>query len=237
MPDESAADGGESLRERVSELEQTVSDQQETIQRLMPSRRQTVAGLGLLGAGVGAGRLSSGTARAEAAGQVGTDTDPVDVQAWDLDVQNGAEFNGNPLTGVGPLETEELVADNLTITQDTFGDISTHTGDRVEVDDDASPHQIFDVADPVDVLAGSAIWGYNIRELTVTWADDSTDTTFSSATIGKTEDSARNVDGSVDDHSHRYDITPIPAFRKVKTLEFSTVSTEYNSYGWVVYTK
>ena len=101
MPDESAADGGESLRERVSALEQTVSDQQETIQRLMPSRRQTVAGLGLLGAGVGAGRLSSGTARAEAAGQVGTESDPVDVEAWDLNVQNGATIDGDPAGGFG----------------------------------------------------------------------------------------------------------------------------------------
>lgn len=112
MPDESAADDGESLRERVSELEQTVSEQQDVIQRLMPSRRQTVAGLGLLGAGVGAGRLSSGTARAEAAGQVGTDTDPVDVKAWDLDVQNGAGFNGSDVTGVGALETEDIEIGN-----------------------------------------------------------------------------------------------------------------------------
>ena len=124
--DDSAAD----LRARVRDLEATVTEQQETIQKLMPSRRQTIAGLGLLGAGAGVGRLSTERARAQAAGNQGTEEEPNNIWAWDLDVQNGATFNGNPLTGVGTAEVERasieevggkiFVTDRFDIPNDTF---------------------------------------------------------------------------------------------------------------------
>ena len=132
MPDESAADGGESLRERVSELEQLVEQQQATIQRLMPSRRQTVAGLGLLGAGVGAGRLSTEAARAEAAGQVGTDTDPVDVKGYDVRAANSIE------DASGTSHTGELaeVSDLEDYLEDFVTSTSTASGYEIDIDGD-----------------------------------------------------------------------------------------------------
>lgn len=78
-PTDDSGDDEQSLRDRVRDLEDTVSEQQATIQQLMPSRRQTLAGAGLLGAGVLGGYQASGTARAQAAGQVGTSSDRVDV--------------------------------------------------------------------------------------------------------------------------------------------------------------
>lgn len=119
MPDSEPDDDAADLRARVRDLEATVSEQQATIQKLMPSRRQTIAGLGLLGAGAGVGRLSTERARAQAAGQVGTDTDPVGLKAWDLDVQNGATFNGSDLLDVGTAEVEDAeITDETLIVSD-----------------------------------------------------------------------------------------------------------------------
>jgi len=62
----------------VRELEQTVAQQQDTIEQLMPSRRAILAG----GAGLVGGAALTGQASAQsAAGQVGTSSEPVDVEA------------------------------------------------------------------------------------------------------------------------------------------------------------
>ena len=57
--------------------------------KIILSKRQLLA---IAGSGLGAGGLAalgiSEASAEEAAGQVGTDTEPVDVQAWDLDVAN-----------------------------------------------------------------------------------------------------------------------------------------------------
>jgi len=71
-------DDAATLRERVRELEQTVAQQQDTIQQLLPSRRAVLAG----GAGLVGGAALTGQASAQsAAGQVGTSSEPVDVEA------------------------------------------------------------------------------------------------------------------------------------------------------------
>jgi len=71
-------DDAATLRERVRELEATVAQQQDTIQQLMPSRRAILAG----GAGLVGGAALTGQASAQsAAGQVGTASEPVDVEA------------------------------------------------------------------------------------------------------------------------------------------------------------
>jgi len=71
-------DDAATLRERVRDLEATVAQQQDTIEQLMPSRRAILAG----GVGLVGGAALTGQASAQsAAGQVGTSSEPVDVEA------------------------------------------------------------------------------------------------------------------------------------------------------------
>jgi len=75
-------------------------------------RRKLLAAVG--GGGVGLGLLAKlgidpATAQS-AAGQVGTSSSPEDVNAYNLDVQAGAEFNGTDLSGVGSLSTAKVAA-------------------------------------------------------------------------------------------------------------------------------
>src|SRR6056297_2025156 len=75
-PDDDAAD----LRARVQELEQTLADHQATIEQLRDrgvGRRAILAG----GAGLLGGAALTGQASAQSAGQVGTSSEPVDVEA------------------------------------------------------------------------------------------------------------------------------------------------------------
>ena len=124
------------IHERIEQLEATVADQQQTIEQLTEppavGRRGVLASL--LGAGAVGGLAGYGSqsARAEAsepAGQVGTGEEPVDVEAWNLTVQNEAdgvggvenpltetlEADGNDMTGVGTVETEEADIINDTL--------------------------------------------------------------------------------------------------------------------------
>jgi len=74
-------DDAATLRERVRDLEQTVAQQQDTIEQLLPSRRAILAG----GAGLVGGAALTGQASAQsAAGQVGTSSEPVDVEAAEV---------------------------------------------------------------------------------------------------------------------------------------------------------
>jgi hypothetical protein len=115
MASDSGADDAAALRERVAQLEETVAEQQatsESPERPTASRRGFVkaaaaaAGLGALGV------YSSSPASAQAAGQVGTQSEPVDVEAYDLNVQNqlagDLDAGGNSLTNVAAVETEQL---------------------------------------------------------------------------------------------------------------------------------
>jgi hypothetical protein len=115
------------LRERVAALEQTVAEQQhhssESPKQPTASRRgfvkaaAAVAGLGALGI------YSSYPARAQAAGQVGTASEPVDVEAYDLNVQgsvSGIDTGGveNPMTAdldAGGNSLTNVAAQNGTI--------------------------------------------------------------------------------------------------------------------------
>jgi hypothetical protein len=107
-------DDAAALRDRVTQLEQTVADQQQTIEALQQppvSRRGVLAALtGVAGAGALGAYSQRGAA--QAAGQVGTQSEPVDVEAYDLTVQNqlagDLDAGGNSLTNVGAIETEKL---------------------------------------------------------------------------------------------------------------------------------
>jgi len=118
------------LRDRVAELEATVQQQQQTIQQLLPSRRRVLQAGGLVAGGGVLGALTADRASGQASGQVGTSSDPVDVEAYDLAVQNqlssSIDAGGNDLTNVGSVSTDLLQSnrienpddsDNIVITQ------------------------------------------------------------------------------------------------------------------------
>jgi hypothetical protein len=114
MASDSGADDAAALRDRVKQLEQTVAEQQATIDSLQPSTASRRGVLAALTGVAGAGALGaySQRASAQAAGQVGTSSEPVDVEAWDLTVQNqlaaDLDAGGNSLTNVGAVETERI---------------------------------------------------------------------------------------------------------------------------------
>ena len=79
---------------------------------MLPGRRSVLKGAALLGGGALVGAGTADRASAQASGQVGTSSDPVDVEAYDLAVQNQLSSNldagGNDLTNVGSLNTDDL---------------------------------------------------------------------------------------------------------------------------------
>jgi len=123
MASDSGADDAAALRERVAQLEETVAEQQATSE---PSSQPTASRRGLLSAAAGVAGLgalgvySSSPASAQAAGQVGTQSEPVDVEAYDLNVQGTAnglvqnpltgdlDADGNSLINVGAVEADKL---------------------------------------------------------------------------------------------------------------------------------
>lgn len=117
----STEDDPKQLRERVREqharieaLEQTVADLQDSDDSTATSTRRSI--LGSAAAAAGLGGLGYGVRQAQAqasgpAGQVGTDSEPVDVNAWDLDVQGQVtrdiDFGGYGVTNGGSFDVEK----------------------------------------------------------------------------------------------------------------------------------
>lgn len=127
MSDESDPD---TLRKRVSELEEMVQSQQQTIAKMLPGRRGVLKGAGLLTGGALAGAAASERAEAQTgpAGQQGTSAEPNDMYAWDLNVANQVTsdlpMGGNDLTNVGAADI-----DSLTVSDgDTVSDIESGSG-------------------------------------------------------------------------------------------------------------
>jgi len=108
-PDDPADDPD--LRARVAELEATVEQQQATIEQLLPTRRRVLQAGGLVAGGGVLGALTADRASAQASGQVGTSSDPVDVEAYNLAVQNqlssSVDAGGNDINNVGSVNTDE----------------------------------------------------------------------------------------------------------------------------------
>jgi len=118
----STEDDPKQLRERVREqharieaLEQTVADLQDSDDSTATSTRRSI--LGSAAAAAGLGGLGYGVRQAQAqasgpAGQVGTDSEPVDVNAWDLDVQGQVtrdiDFGGYGVTNGGSFDVERI---------------------------------------------------------------------------------------------------------------------------------
>jgi len=95
--------------------------------KIVTTRRQLLAAT--LGGSTGVAALvklgiDPATAQS-AAGQVGTESSPEDVFAFDLDVQNGATFNGADLSGVGSLSTDNLSINEILQTSRSSETISS----------------------------------------------------------------------------------------------------------------
>jgi len=114
-----ASDSGDdaaALRERVAQLEETVAEQQATSE---PSSQPTASRRGLLSAAAGVAGLgalgiySSYPASAQAVGQVGTASNPIDVEAWSLNVQDqlagDLDAGGNSLANVASAEVKQQI--------------------------------------------------------------------------------------------------------------------------------
>jgi len=168
-----ASDSGDDaeLRERVAALEETVAEQHHSIdspEQPTASRRgflsaaAAVAGLGALGI------YSSYPASAQAAGQVGSASNPIDVEAWTLTVQNqlagDLDAGGNDLTNVGAAEVGELSNEVLFASEFATSGSGTPTdpyvdGVRLAVESTNDPHYVVvDGAfkeDPINVLEGA----------------------------------------------------------------------------------
>ena len=78
------------LRARVEQLEATVQNQQETIRKMLPGRRGVLKGAALVGGGGLVGALSADRVSAQAAGQVGTTSEPIDVVAYSVQDRSGS---------------------------------------------------------------------------------------------------------------------------------------------------
>lgn len=87
-----AADSDSDLRARVEQLEATVQNQQETIRKMLPGRRGVLKGAALVGGGGLVGALSADRVSAQAAGQVGTTSEPIDVIAFSLQDRGGSNM-------------------------------------------------------------------------------------------------------------------------------------------------
>ena len=85
--------------------------------KIILSKRQllAIAGSGLGAGGLAALGISEASAQTGPAGQVGTDTEPVDVQAWDLNVANEVTgelpMAGNNLDTVGNIQVDGVPLD------------------------------------------------------------------------------------------------------------------------------
>jgi len=96
------------------ELEQRVEQLEETVQRMMPNRRQTLKGMGLLGGGALLGGVGSRQADAStgSAGNVGSDTDRPDIYGDSVDANSVSTDNVsiNNLAAVVEKTTDQSIS-------------------------------------------------------------------------------------------------------------------------------
>jgi hypothetical protein len=85
-------------QQRLAELEAKVEAQQSTLEKMLPGRRAVLAGLAGAGAGAVGMRSATDDASAQAVGQIGTDSEPVDVEAETVDASavNADELLAEP---------------------------------------------------------------------------------------------------------------------------------------------
>lgn len=99
-------------QQRLAELEAKVEAQQSTLEKMLPGRRAVLAGLAGAGAGAVGMRSATDDASAQAVGQIGTDSEPVDVEAEtvdasavnadDLDIGGSDLLSSGDFAAIGP---------------------------------------------------------------------------------------------------------------------------------------
>jgi len=114
-------DDPDTLRERVADLEATVAAQQQTIRKLLPSRRRVLQAGGVLAGGGALGALSADRASADVVGQVGTDADRVDVFAGQVDANSVNTEQADTRTGYTEVSSSRSF--NTTETNNTGADL------------------------------------------------------------------------------------------------------------------
>ena len=235
----------EDIHDRLEQLEATVADQQATIEQLTEQpaigRRSVVASLHGAGAVGGLAGYGSQSARAEAsepAGQVGTGEEPVDGYLWDLDVQNGAEFNDNDVTGVGALEAEDASVTNAP-TEDTdvarLADLGG--GEGVVVDEnyptnpntlrgneiaigDGETHSIIDLEGTIDVYLG-AINGFQIGNVEYVVDGSARPVSHSAIWLGQSEN-----------QDDRFSVAVLPRGSGVEEIRFDNLGDANDEFGY-----
>jgi hypothetical protein len=207
-------------------------DVAEILQQGGTTRRDLLAGgAGALGLG-GLLTAASGTASAgnDQAGTVGSQAAPLDGYVEDLYDKNGnrvAELPGDGSLDVlqelssQSVNTDEATIGNVVLDQSTIGAITAIAESQITVSSGAY-QTIFSDPSAADIIGG-VIVGTNIRELRITWSDDTTDE-INPGELPRGADSAGDVISS----------TALPPIRDVKELEFRSFGTT-SDYGWEVF--
>lgn len=136
--------------------------------------------------------------------------------------QVGASAEGHDHSGdsISPtsVDTDDLTNKLHAIEQ---GDsLTVNSGSQVTVASDTY-HTIFDVATAQDVIGG-VINGYYVRDLRVTWGDDTIESIINSPSAG------------ADNTGDTFDSFDIPPLKGVKQLEFFADSASDNDFGYRV---
>jgi len=105
-----------------AELEQRVNELEQTVQKMLPSRRDALklGGGALTGAGLMEATTNGAKAGSQSVGTIGTTSDPVDLVAEDITDHNGNDVMELP--GDGSVSANRLVSDTLELDDDPTDD-------------------------------------------------------------------------------------------------------------------
>jgi len=125
------------------DLEQRVEQLEQTVQQMLPSRRDALklGGGALVGAGLMEATTGSAAAGSQSVGTIGTTSDPVDVVAEDFTDHNGNDVMELPGDGSVSMDTAEMkdgqVTNDLRLDDDPTDDEEwclDNTGDDLRID-------------------------------------------------------------------------------------------------------
>jgi len=149
----------------TAELENRIDELEETIQRMLPSRREVIGmgAAGLAGAGLMSGTASAGTNQV---GTIGSASQPVDLESEDIN-------NADTVT------TQDLIVNGAATGPFGGGGVVLEAGDTITVetisndDTDETFLTLYD-GNPKDVLGGVMIDGSSGGDFLYTFSDNST---------------------------------------------------------------
>lgn len=119
MTDENTTDDTE--QPSRDELENRVEQLEQTVQQMLPSRRDALklGGTALAAGALGSAATGSASAGTNSVGTIGSASNPIDAELEDVNPGSvrAVEFNNNEITGVSSLSTEQFFADVVSIGQ------------------------------------------------------------------------------------------------------------------------